>query len=99
MLPANGKICLTFEEAISVLRELEVVVVSLHKMGSFYADKDRLAYERETTRFIDEERITQRLAEVRGLIADKFDRSLGEDDMDDVERAMVDVDLWRPPVK
>jgi hypothetical protein len=97
MLPTNKEIGLTFDEAISVLRELELVVVSLHKMGSFYADKDRLAYEKETTRFIDEERITQRLAEIRGLLAGKFDRTLGEDDMDDVERAVADVTIWSPP--
>lgn len=96
----NQRIDIPGEEAIRVLREIELVLISLHKIGSYYAvagDDQRNQYERETTRFIDEWKVTSRLAEARALLSQRFDSTLGEDEMDDLERAMEGLECWSGP--
>jgi hypothetical protein len=43
--------------------------------------------------------VTQRLAKVRHILSSQFDDELGDDDMDDIERAMVDLKYWSPTNK
>lgn len=38
-----------------------------------------------------------RLAKVRGMLSEKFDNTLGNDDMDDIERAMDGLKYWSKP--
>lgn len=88
------------EDAVGVLRELELVVVSLHRIGSYYATNsamDRSGYEHETTRFIDEWKVTERLANARAVLSKYFDSTMGADDMDDLEREMESVEYWDGP--
>ena len=98
MLEQNKKIVLTGEEALDALAEIEFILISLHKMGSFYADKPEALdeYRRETTDFIDNCDVTQRLAKIRTIISRHFDDTLGDDDMDDVERHVAGLKFWRP---
>lgn len=98
--PANQRLELAGEDAVRILREIELVVISLHKIGSFYAvadESERRDYFQETTRFIDEWKVTARLAEARGVLSGRFDLTLGDDDMDDLERKMESVDYWSGP--
>jgi hypothetical protein len=98
----NQRIEISGEDAIRILREINLVVVSLHKIGSYYAVADeveRANYERETTRFIDDWKVTARLAEARAVLSKAFDTTLGDDDMDDLERAMESVDYWSNPAR
>ncbi|MDU0203971.1 hypothetical protein ACYEXS_36435 [Paenibacillus sp. MAH-36] len=105
MLKANEQISMSGSEIIEVLKEIELIMTSLHKMGSYYAIKyqegeliqDNSEYEKETTRFIDEWKVTNRLAKVRGVLSEKFDNTLGKDDMDDLERAMDGLKYWSKP--
>jgi hypothetical protein len=105
MIKANEQINLTGTEIIDVLKEIEIILTSLHKMGSYYAikhhegklDKDNGEYEKETTRFIDEWKVTHRLAKIRCVLSEKFDNALGVDDMDDLERAMEGLKYWEKP--
>lgn len=86
------------EDAVRILREIELVLVSLHKIGAYYANAESTTeYERETTRFIDEWKVTTRLAEARELLSRHFDSTLGADSMDDLEREMESVDYWSGP--
>jgi len=94
MRPKNKKICLSGEEALAVLSEINLILMSLHRMGSTYSEGGR-EYEQETTRFIDEWQVCSRLANVRKILSSKFDNTLGPDDMDDVERAMESLPFWR----
>lgn len=98
MLEQNQNISLTGEEALDALREIEFILISLHKMGSYYAEKPGSTeeYRRATTNFIDDCAITQRLAKVRTIISENFDDALGDDDMDDVERYCSDLKFWAP---
>ncbi|HDR9484074.1 TPA: hypothetical protein QDC20_003496 [Burkholderia aenigmatica] len=99
----NETIELSGEEALRVLAEIEYILISLRNIGRYYHAGPAAAagpdpdYAQETNRFIDEGRVTRRLAEVRKIITAKFDRSLGVDDMDDVERAMEHVKVWEKP--
>ena len=97
MLEQNKKIVLTGEEALDALAEIEFILISLHKIGSFYADKPEALdeYRRETTDFIDNCDVTQRLAKIRTVISRHFDDTLGDDDMDDVERHVAGLKFWR----
>lgn len=94
-MPQNDdSIVLSRQEALSLLREIEVILISLHDMGSYYHDKSRADYERETTRFIDEWQVTQKLARMRAVLTVKFDLQIGPDGMDEVERALKDTKYW-----
>lgn len=98
MLEQNEKIVLPGEEALDVLKEIEFILISLHRMGSYYAEKPGALeeYRRATTDFIDDHAVTQRLAKVRKTISQHFDDSLGDDDMDDIERYISDLKAWKP---
>ena len=52
---------------------------------------------RETTRFIDAQQATTRLALMRRILSAQFDTTLGDDEMDDIERAVAALPLWRGP--
>lgn len=120
--PENQRIEMSGEDAVRVLEAINLVLISLHKIGSYYAvvvsaDRvnhegettrfidergdsdvtDRVNYERETTRFIDEWRVTRRLANARALLSKRFDLTLGDDDMDDLERALDGLNYWSGP--
>ncbi|AGF57451.1 hypothetical protein B0P06_004250 [Clostridium saccharoperbutylacetonicum] len=105
MQEVNKNITYTFDELKEVLEELEMILISLHKMGSYYGEKFhtygeemyRGEYEKETTRFIDEWRVCEKLAKVRSILSDRFDRTLGEDYMDDLEREMDEIRYWSKP--
>ncbi|NWE42406.1 hypothetical protein HX875_23215 [Pseudomonas yamanorum] len=98
MLEQNKNIALTGMEALKVLSEIEFILISLRNMGSFYADKPFALeeYRKDTTDFIDDFGITTRLAQIRNIISKHFDDTLGEDDMDDIERHMVGLKFWKP---
>lgn len=104
MLEANRKIELSGKLASEALAEIEYILISLKNIARYYYDNvedptdiDPAAYAAETTRFIDENGITHRLSKVRSIISDGFDDQLGEDDMDDLERAFQYLQLWRKP--
>lgn len=102
MLKENENITLSGKEAIEILKEIEFIFISLHKIGSAYAkpvreklsDDEYDSYCKETTKFIDENGIQERLAFIRRVISDKFNDELGDDDMDDIEREMQDITYW-----
>ncbi|WP_175882466.1 hypothetical protein [Burkholderia sp. BCC0044] len=103
MLESNEKIELSGSEALSILCELEYLLISLRNIGTYYHEPSRefgdrdLEYRAETTRFIDENKVTQKLAKLREMISEKFDSSLGDDDMDDIERAVENIKVWESP--
>ncbi|MEI5908200.1 hypothetical protein WAK64_14165 [Bacillus spongiae] len=96
MLEKNKSITYSGERIIDALKEVELILISLHKMGSYFGEKfledgeaqHRAEYEKETTHFIDDWKVANRLATIRTILSEKFDDTLGEDDMDDIERAM-----------
>ncbi len=96
-MDTSKKVEFTEKEIVYILKEVELMLMSLHYMGSYYIGKDEKEYQKETTRFIDEWRITNRLATIRTILSKDFDTSLGEDNMDFLERAMSDLTVWEKP--
>lgn len=92
----NERTELTGEEALSVLGEINYLLISLRDMARYYyhsqdesgMGNDEIEYYKETAGFIDRNKITHRLAKVRMTITEKFNSELGDDDMDDIEREM-----------
>ena len=105
MLEEKKKLTYSGDEIIEALKEIELILISLHQMGSYYGDrflmegkeKYTAEYEKETTQFIDGWNVTKRLAKVREILSQKFNRTLGNDDMDDLERAMEGLKYWSKP--
>ena len=97
MMQQNEEITLSGEEAISLLKEVNLILISLHNIGSYYIDKEKFEYDRETNRFIDSWKVTERLAELREVLSSKFDLTLGDDDMDDIERSLDNLNYWVKP--
>jgi hypothetical protein len=98
MLEQNKKIVLTGKEVLDALKEIEFILISLHKMGSYYGEKPGSLeeYRKATTDFIDDCAVTKRLAKVRRIVSMPFDDSLGDDEMDDMERHFSDLKFWEP---
>jgi len=101
---ANERITYTFRELEEVMKEIEIVMQSLHYMGSYYGEKFineediyRAEYEKETTRFIDEWRVCERLSKIRKIISARINRGIGEDEMDDIERSLEKIKRWEKP--
>jgi len=96
MLEKNKKIILTGEDALEARANIEFILISLYKMRSYYSDKPVEEYRKATTEFIDNENITQRLAKIRTITSKNFDSTLGEDDMDEIERYVEGIEFWKP---
>jgi len=103
MLKSSKKIEFSGAEALSMLCDLEYLLISLRNIGTYYHEPSRvfgdgsLEYCVETTRFIDESKVTQKLAKLREIISAKFDSSLGDDGMDDIEREVENIKVWGKP--
>jgi hypothetical protein len=105
MLESNKKITYTGEELLAVLNELDLLVVSFDKIGSCYGDKmdghndEKVLkeYEGEIIKFVHDWKVPQRIAKVREILSVKFDKTLGDDDMDDLERAAEHLKYWSKP--
>lgn len=93
----NKQITYDGDKMLLVLQEIEFILLSLHKIGSYYFDKDRREYEKETTDFIDNSLICDRLAKMRTYLSSEFDLGEGEDGMDDIERVCENVHYWTEP--
>lgn len=92
----NQNIAFNGQELLDIFVEIDFMLISLVQMGRNYElYKNHYAYEKDTTRFIDECQITTRLANIRELIANKFDDTLGIDDMGDLERATHNTKYWQ----
>jgi len=84
---------------LKVLKELDYILISLHRQGSYYAERDKSddEYEKETTAFIDNSLVCERLVNIRRILTEQVDTELGDDDMDDIERICQDIPYWRKP--
>jgi len=101
MKDENKQVTYSGEAMLSALQEIEYMLISLHRIGSYFADdvsvNDRRCYEEETTSFIDNSLVCERLAQLRSFLSAAFDQTSGDDDMDDIERVCADIPYWKRP--
>lgn len=96
----NEKVTYEGMQVALILKELDFILVSLHKIGSYYAEDIRInreQYEKETTQFIDNSFVCPRLAKIRSVLSQKFDRQEDEDGLDDLERICEQIPYWHEP--
>lgn len=97
MSKSNNKIKLSEEEALKIIIDLDQIVVSLDKIKSHFAeDSDFQKHDKILSDYIINEKVNQTLAQIRGLLSSKFSLSVGEDDLDDLERACSTNRYWTP---
>lgn len=104
LLKENEVISLSGEEAVKILTDVECILISLRDIARHYYDnvdgeitsEHRASYCEETTKFIDENEITKKLANIRRVISEKFNPEPGDDEMDDIERELVKIHYWKP---
>lgn len=86
-----------FKNIKRILTETEAVLISLHKMGSYYYEKDSADYEKETTEFIDENQVTQRLALIRQILTEAFDAQASDSEKEELDKDMEKLIYWEKP--
>lgn len=84
-------------ELVEVLRDMDMIVVSLERIQSNYAEGDRDTYDRVMNEFMRQWDVTRRLGKVRNTLSQHFSRQRDEHDMDELTREMVDVSYWSGP--
>ena len=86
------------EDIINILRDLNMIVVSLDRIGAEYSiHPDRKSDEELNTLladFIFEWNVPKKIANARKILDEAFSRELGEDDMDELEREFQDLQYW-----
>ena len=93
----NEKVTYDGMQVALILKELDFILVSLHKIGSYYAEDistKREQYEKETMQFIDNSWVGPRLANIRAILTQKFNLQEGEDELDDIERICEQIPYW-----
>jgi hypothetical protein len=107
----SPQICYPREQMVEVLRELNLIVVSLDRIGSASVvdGKGKARYVKGirhltgdpelaaklTEEFFAEWQILKRLAWARYILDGGFSRDLGPDDMDELERELEGTIYWR----
>jgi hypothetical protein len=102
MLEDNEEITISGEKLIDALSIIEFFLISFKNITRYYYDNvypniDRVGYEKEITRFINNKHLIQELARLRAILSENFNDELGIDDMDDIERAMEKIKYWEKP--
>ncbi|MDH0746741.1 hypothetical protein N5D61_10325 [Pseudomonas sp. GD03842] len=105
MKKENEFVTYSGEDIIEAFSEVEYILISLRDISNYYyhhperpvTDETAVAYALETTRFIDQNRINDRLNKIRRILEEPFDNGVGDDDMDDIERVVDKLKFWRKP--
>lgn len=94
MTNSEDEIVVQRRDLITVLRQLEMVVVSLDRIGSAMADTSEVEQALVLREFIFDWDVFRRLAKARGVLGEYFSRELGPDDLEELERELHDVPCW-----
>jgi hypothetical protein len=104
MLNHNKQIVVSGDSVLEILKDVEFIMISLKNIARHYYDNveneediDPVAYALETTKFIDENHIVHRLAKMRSILSERFDRELNDEELAEVELMMESLVVWRKP--
>lgn len=96
LLEANQQIVLPGPVALEALREIEYILISLRKISDHALFNPEFDFDAATAGFVVDGQVRNRLTKVRKLLSERFDNSLGADDMGDIERYVEDLTFWKP---
>jgi hypothetical protein len=90
----DDKVSYSKADIVRILRDLNMIVVSLDRIGSASNDGDHATESQWTNEFINDWQVAPRLAEARAILSDAFSYDLGPDDKDELERLMGEIPKW-----
>ena len=85
------------DELLEVVRTLNVLVVSLATFGAWTYDQDPRTVDGAFRQMVDDLEMYSRLAKARAVLSEYFDRTIGADDMNQLERELEHEKYWQPP--
>ena len=93
------KVKFTYEEIIEMLKELNVIVVSYDKMGSYYHDYEERwrEYADEATKFTDNNRICNRISKIRYIISSRFNETYNDKTIEKSYEVFDKLKYWENP--
>ncbi len=92
---SDEKVSYRRKDIIKILADLNMMVVSLDRIGSYYSDcKTVEEYHALSSNFLDDWKVFCKLASARKILDSAFSRELGDDDMDELEREFQDLQYW-----
>ena len=97
MQEEHSTIKLTKNETIEMIMALDKIVVSLDKIKAhfIYTDTSSENHDRALSNYIIDENVNHTLSQIRGILSAKFDLTVGDDDMDELERACENNNYWK----
>jgi len=92
------------KDIVNILADLEMIVVSLDRIGSYYSELQSDECNAISSSFLDDWDVARKLANARRILDSAFSRELGEDETDELEREFQDLPYWsinspKPPKK
>ena len=92
---SDESVCYKKKDIIKILADLNMIVVSLDRIGSHYSGcKTVEEYHALSSNFLDDWKVLRRLAKARAILDTAFSRELGDDDMGELEREFKDLQYW-----
>lgn len=85
---------ITRSELLEVLRDLDMIVVSLERIRAHRPSVDPDGYARIAADFLEQWDVARRLDKARVMFARRFSKSCDEQNMDELARELIDVSYW-----
>jgi len=82
------------EDIINVIKHINELVVSLDRIDSAHQDTSKEEWNNIIVEYFLKSNSLKALSTCRTILSKPFSRELGADDMDELERAMEDVEYW-----
>ncbi|MDM8525552.1 hypothetical protein QUF80_19455 [Desulfococcaceae bacterium HSG8] len=79
------------KDLVGILRDLNLIVVSLDRIGSVYNDLDEDEHNALLADFITDRDVFRKLASMRSVLSEPFS---GEPDSDEMEKEMENLEYW-----
>ncbi|WP_299490943.1 hypothetical protein [uncultured Shewanella sp.] len=93
----NPNVTYSKDDIFGVLKTINLLVVSLNSIAMESVDNPKINLANEILTFLQENNMLDRLSSIREVLSEAFDTTLGDDDMDELERAMEDIEYWSAP--
>ena len=90
----NETVSFSKSDVVKIIQDLSTIVVSLDRIGSTCDEFGCAEYERMLIDFVENWRVSARLARARSVLSEPFSTELGPDDMDELERATQNIPYW-----
>ncbi|MFG1172772.1 hypothetical protein AAFN90_04090 [Erwiniaceae bacterium CAU 1747] len=103
MLKENKEIIMTGDEVVELVKIIDHLLISINNISHYYFNEKNtpeskiLEVEQEIGHFFIKNNLGNSFIKARGVLLGKFDNTLGDDDMDDIERATESTQYWEKP--